>query len=611
MTCLDIDTDIRAEQGVVRVPGALIADISGAREAGTGSDWFPDVFDRGVFVDKSLLVKDVLQGYQVKLFCRPRRFGKTLGATMLKDFFECAPLADRHAPARFERLAIWDEDGGRWREHQGRYPVIMLPLKGAQADTWEKTRAALADLVAKEYARHRYVLDDQTLAPSDRAQFERLMDRTDMGADLLGSLELLCRLLATHHGERCMVIIDEYDAPIVCAHEHDFYQPAIAFMRSWLSGALKTNPHLARGVLTGVQRISKESIFSGLNNIDVSTSLNQLADERFGFTRVETQTLAGYLGRADRVDEMRAWYDGYRFGDADIYNPWSVLAYLAKGCVAQPYWVNTSSNSVLGQVLSHASSGVFDSVVRLLEPGVTLRRAIDPGVAYGELETNPLAAWSVLYMAGYLTTDDTARPEDPSVVRCLRVPNAEVRSVFRREVVERAQRAVADFERLAHLHDAIITGDAAEVERELSAIAMNSASVYDLTNEGACHMLLMGLLFGLPGYCDPVSNREAGYGRFDVQVVPRELEGDASVRSRVGSPLPLITFEMKYLPLAEYRAAGEKGPARLRGLARAALAQIDRNAYDAASQRVPRTYPCLRWGVAFSGKHVAIELARL
>lgn len=596
---------MRDGRGIIHAPEALLTDVSGDRRVGTGSDWFPEVFDRGVFVDKSMLVRDVIMGYQVTLFCRPRRFGKTLGATMLRDFFECAPCADPKARERFERLSIWDADGGRWRNHQGRYPVVMLSLKEAVGDTWDELRAALANLVAAEYTRHGYLLGDggdgrEALGPYERAQSDRIAAGRPERADLPSSLRLLTGLLERAHGEKCVVVIDEYDAPITCAYESGFYHEAVDFMRTWLSGAFKTNPALAFGVLTGVQRVSKESIFSGLNNIDVNTPLNQSSDERFGFTQGEVEALACYTGNEDSLPELRSWYDGYRFGSADIYNPWSVLAFFQKGCVAQPYWVNTSGNSVLGQAM-RGEGAVAERLFSLLEPGATVTQRIDPNISYGEIGTKPSAIWSVLYMSGYLTTDDTRFAEDALQLRRLRVPNREVRTVFRREVIERAEAAAGGFDRLDGLHRALVAGDEDGLGRELGRIARDSASYYDLTSETACHMLLLGLLFGVPGYEDPVSNREAGYGRFDIRLLPRSRSG----ATETASALRPVVVEVKFMAPAEYNRLEGQGPEALAALAQKAVDQIDAKAYGGVATGGDAELGCLRWGVAFAGKQVA------
>ena len=381
-------------------------------------------------------------------------------------------------------------------------------------------------------------------------------------ADLAGFLRQLSRILHAYHGERCMIIVDEHDQPITRAHARGYYDEAVEFMRNWLSGGLKTNPSLAYGVLTGVQRISKESIFSGLNNIEVNTALNQVSDERFGFTQDEVAGLAAYLGRVDKLDDLRAWYDGYRFGAADIYNPWSVLSFFARGCVCQPYWLNTSSNTILEEAQRGNDPYVLNDLLSLLEPGATVEHPVDPNIAYGDLGSDPEAVWSVLYMSGYLTTDDTDFPDDSGVVRRLRVPNAEVRTAFRREVADRARKAAGGMGRLGALHRAILSGDEQAFGRELGFIARNSASYYDLTNEAACHMMVFGLLFGMPGYGDPLSNREAGYGRYDIQVVPADPTGlRAALRDRRGKvPAPRRRAGPGREDLGSLGRPGPRGP---------------------------------------------------
>jgi hypothetical protein len=575
------------ENGVALAPEARLVDPSRRRRAGTFGGLFRKVLAEGVFVDKSLLVRDVLDGdAEAVLFCRPRRFGKTLAMSMLQDFLECAPCADPGAQSRFELLDIWEADGGVWRDRQGRYPVVALSLKGVRGDAWEDVERSIAGTVAAEFRRHDYLLDGP-IGPFDRAQFERIAAAEGTRDDLDRSLLLLTELLHKHHEREAVVLVDEYDAPITHALARGFYREAVDFMRAFLTNALKDNPHLEKGVLTGVQRVSKESIFSGLNNVKVNTPLNQGSDERFGFTQAEVEALAGYLGHPESVPVLKEWYDGYRFGGADIYNPWSVLSFFSEGRVAQPYWTNTSGNSILGEALSNPDADVRGQVVSLLEPGATVDVPVDPNVAYGELAENPEGVWSVLYMGGYLTTEDTEYPGDASRARPLRVPNLEVLRAYRGEVVRRAIGAAGRSNR-DRLCRALEEGDERGVVEALDEIARNSASVYDLTCEGDWHMLVLGLLIDMPGYASVRSNREAGYGRFDVQALPKE----ASART------PVLTLEFKF-----EKDAGEDALAKL---TREALAQVESRAYDAEYPGAPR----VRWGIACAGKRVAAACER-
>jgi hypothetical protein len=581
-------------RGVVVAPGARLADVSRGMCTGTYSDSFRKVFSEGVFVDKSLLVKDVLRGAQAKLFCRPRRFGKTLAMSMLKDFLECAPCGDPEARSRFERLDIWEADGGAWQEHLGRYPVVALSLRNADGSTWEDILGAIRVLVSREFRRHDYLLDGE-LNSGDRAQFERMVAGEPAPGELAGSLSFLTELLHARHGQKVVVLIDEYDAPITNALAANAYKEAVSFVRPFLSGALKSNDSLACGVLTGVQRVSKESIFSGLNSVDVNTPLDQAADERFGFTQAEVEALASYLGHPESVPTLKEWYDGYRFGNADIYNPWSVLSFFAKGRRPLPYWSNTSSNSILAKAAGSTDRAVRSGMLALLEPGVTVSAPVDPNVAYGELDHNPTGMWSVLYMSGYLTTEDTdaaIAPDeavDPDRKRPLRVPNREVRHAYRKDVLAQIQQLAGGRDKLGPLYGGLASGDEEVVGRELSVVVRDCASYYDLVSEGPCHAMLLGLLVGMDGYANPVSNREAGHGRPDIQITPDAASWDT----------PVLTVEVKF-----ERGADD---ARLAALTREALAQAESREYDAALESAPR----VRWGVAFAGKRVAVACERL
>lgn len=397
-----------------------------------------------------------------------------------------------------------------------------------------------------------------------------------------------------------VVLIDEYDVPVMAGHTYGYYDEVAGFLKGWLTGALKDGgAALAFACLTGVQRISKESVFSDLNNLTVSTPLSQDFDERYGFTDAEVQALAAYLGHPGRMDEAREWYDGYRFGRVDVYNPWSVLNYLRQGCSPDVDWGNTSSNSVVGELVADEDAPTLEGVYSLVEPGGTVLEPLDLGIVFPEVGVRRDAVWSMLYLAGYLTTEDVERPNDRLLERRLRVPNREVRQLYRAEIVDRFARQAGGRERLKCLQASLVSGDERAFGEELGRIVCDSMSYHDLADEGACHALLMGLLFGTRGYRDPVSNREAGHGRYDIR-----LEPDTEARPLVSRPL--VTLELKRL--APGRAAEEQDAealeAQLQGLAVAALGQIEGRAYDAALP--PGAVGRLRWGVAFCGKRVAV-----
>lgn len=583
--------------GVWKVPGARIVDRPGRRRLAIGYSDFVAASAAGALVDKTMLVADVIDSHHAAtLFCRPRRFGKTLNITMLKAFFEASDangLSPERAEALFAGTDIWEAADGGYRAYQGAYPVVHVSFSTAKKLTWKDSLAEIRGLVAEEYLRHRYLREGNTpLSPEDVAYFDAIAGNRASDADFARSLAVLCRMLRDYHGRGVVVLVDEYDAPVMAGYTNGYYDYVVSFLKGWLTGALKDGgTSLAFACLTGVQRISKESVFSDLNNLYVSTPLGDEFDERYGFSDAETRALSEYLGYADCSAEAQDWYDGYRFGEQDVYNPWSIVNYLSRGCRPGVYWGNTSGNTVVGELVSSADADTLGNVYDLLEPGGTVCEPLDLGVVFPELGADGGALWSMLYLAGYLTTDDVADPSDELRLRPLRVPNKEVRRLFRTEVVRRFRSQAGGTRRLTELHDALVRGRERALESELSRIT-ERASSFDLTGELSCHMLLMGLLFGVPGYEDPISNREAGYGRYDIRLEPS-----------LGVNRPLITIELKYLrPDAAPRDV-EALMLRVQALAEEALVQIAERGYDAhPPQGVTKL---VRWGVAFCGKRVA------
>ncbi len=582
------------ENGVFRMDDVRILDRSGNRRLPIGDDGFERVSSRSVFVDKSLLVADVLDGNSmVTLFCRPRRFGKTLAMTMLRSFLE-TPIDGVNRSALFEGLAIWDAEDGRYREYQGVYPVVYLSLNDVKKESWDVAYGAIEGKVAAEYQRHDYLATSDRLNEAERAQFVRVRDANGSRDDVESSLRQLTLYLRKHHGRNAVVLIDEYDAPVMAARANGYYHEAVGFLKGWLTGALKDGgAALEFACLTGVQRIAKESIFSDLNNLTVDTPLNKHFDERFGFTEKETRALAVYLGHPHTSDELKHWYDGYRFGDADIYNPWSVLNYFGNGCEPGVYWANTASNAVVGEAVRSSGPDALQDVFQLLEPQGVVWRPLDMAVVFPESGLEGDALWSMLYLAGYLTTDDVEDPTDQYRLRPLRVPDYEIARVFRGEVIERFREVAGGSQRLRVLHGLLAAGDARGVAQELTRILETSPSCRDMVGENSYHMLMLGLLFGMPGYADPLSNREAGRGYFDVRLNPEPPHDGVTER------VPIV-LEFKVLPVRETSADPVALVQSLEELAHVALAQIAAKRYDAPADR------SLRYGIAFCGKDVAV-----
>lgn len=585
-------TDAKAtyENGIYRVGDVRLSDLAGRRMLPVGVSNFRMVVENAVFVDKSLLIADVLRMPGTSyLYCRPRRFGKSLNLDMLQTFFE---MPDAGTPGAadsrrlFEGLAIWVAEGGRFREHCGAYPVVHFSFNDVKKPDWNVGYSTVRAAMAQEYLRHGYLLESSSLSDLERERFERIAGGTASEGEFASSLLFLTQMLQKHHGQSVIVLIDEYDAPVMAGYTYGYYDEVVAFLKGWLTGALKDNNALAVAVLTGVQRISKESIFSDLNNLRVDTSMDLASDERYGFLDAEVRALAAYRGEESAVALAREWYDGYRFGSVDVYNPWSVLSFFDNRCMPGAYWGNTSGNGVLGDMVKTADEATLGKLYRLLEPGGTVEEPLDLSVVFPDVGVREEALWSMLYLAGYLTTSDVTDPSDTHLPRRLRIPNKEVARLYRSEVIDRFTEVAGGRDRLMTLHRALVEGDAEGVAAELEDILLRAPSYYDLTTENSYHMLVLGLLFNVRGYGVPVSNREAGRGRFDIRVMPETPEAGS-----------VLIIELKWA------RTGTPEAVDLPALAETGLTQASDRAYgaDLSEEAPPR-----RWGLAFSGKNVAV-----
>ncbi len=582
------------DRGIFRKGDVRISDLSGNKRLPVGNSNFTTCVENSVFIDKSLFIADIIDGgATAMLYCRPRRFGKSLNLDMLQRFFEVPSPSDPSGidtTHLFEGLAIWDAKSGAYRIHHQAYPVVRLSFSAVKERAWEDALALVSATVAAEYSRHGYLAESPRLSLAERETFMRIVDGRGDGADAKRSLAILTRLLYVHHGRRAVVLIDEYDVPVMAGYTYRYYDEAVTFMKAWLVGALKDNDALAFSVLTGVQRISKESVFSDLNNLLVNTSLDTVSDERYGFMQDEVDALANYLGFASSTEELRAWYDGYRFGTVDVYNPWSVLNYFFNGCAVDVYWGNTSSNAVLGELVEGADESTLEMFFQLLEPGGSIEAPLDLRVVLPDVGVREGAVWSMLYLAGYLTTADTAMPNDVDRTRVLSVPNFEIAKLFRSEIIQRYASIAGSRDRLGKLQRAFVCGDAEAVQEELERILVACASSFDLTRENSYHMLVLGLLFGMPGYRDPLSNREAGRGRFDVLVRPENAD-----------QRPYVVVELKH-------AAGSCSEEALASLADEALRQIEDREYARAYDAGDAGSVC--FGIAACGKRIAVKTNR-
>ncbi len=584
--------------GIYSYGNARLIDRSCAKRLPIGDSSFEWAIAHSVVIDKTMLIADILDsGYKAMLFCRPRRFGKTFNMSMLKSFFEVGPGESPASGSIFEGTHIWEARDGAYRAHLEAYPVVSLSLRAAKGMDWDAAFGAIGGAIADEYNRHDYLLDGDCLNLMERDYFMRIGGRKASTSDLVASLVSLTRFLARYHERNAVLLIDEYDAPVMAGYtapNGGYYSEVVAFLKSWLTAALKDNDALAFACMTGVQRISKESIFSDLNNLLVSTALSDDSDERFGFTRDEVEALAEYMGYPGCVQEAEEWYDGYHFGSVDVFNPWSILNYFYRDCTAGVYWLNTSSNEVVGEAIRHADERTLREMYTLAEEGGTVVEPLDLGVIFPDVGVRREAVWSMLYLSGYLTTDDTEMPDDPWRERALRIPNREIARLFTKEIPLRFAQSPEGGRNVRDFHRALREGDAGELERVLGMLVAESVSYFDLTSENSAHMMLLGLCFGIEGYAGPRSNREAGSGRFDIQIHPEDVSGVPPVRGK----RPIITIEVKFSKDANV-SDGE-----LRNLAEVALGQIESKGYDSGCAN-DTSDGCARWGIAFQGKRVA------
>ena len=472
------------------------------------------------FVDKTAFVAAVLDGTALTtLFPRPRRFGKTLNMSMLCAFLERGG-ADK--TEWFADTYVWALDAGRLRAHFQRYPVISLTFKDIKRTTWEDSwamvRRHLQDEVARLWAAHDLARDAD---PRRLQRYAQLIATDATPTDLATMLPELAAWLVQRTGERAVVLIDEYDAPLHAAWEHGFWDAAIDFFRTFLSSGLKDEANVFRGVLTGILKVAKENIFSGLNNVDTSSLFEPRHAAHFGFTPDEVALLAERAGQTDALDGLRAWYDGYRFGGmrpVTIYNPWSILQYLDKPTNGfQSFWKNTSSNALVHELLLAQAAEVGPDVATLLEGGVIEKR-IDESVPLQDLRETPEALWSLLTFSGYLTPEETAPSEGAFAVK-LRIPNREVAAIFRDTFQRFLSRSGAGPNAVTRLVAAMLRGDEMELAERLEGLLVGAMSHHDFGRrpvEAIYQAFFVGLLVHLDATHRVTSNREAGFGRADI-----------------------------------------------------------------------------------------------
>lgn len=388
------------------------------------------------YIDKTMLIKDFIdERPMVSLFTRPRRFGKTLNMDMLRTFFE---KTDEDTSIYFKDTQIW-ACGQEYRNYQGKYPVIFITFKDVKRDTWKETFDLLSKLIIMEFKRHSELSNSKKLSSPE--YYHHIVNGQANENDYLLSLLMLSQMLHEHHGIAPIIIIDEYDTPIQQGHLQGFYDQIVLFMRNFFSGGLKDNKHLSYGFMTGILRVAKESIFSGLNNLKINSVLDNRYSEYFGFTPKEVKEMACYYGVPEKFEEICQWYDGYQFGNAEIFNPWSVINYFNNDCKPQAFWQSTGNNAIIGEILTAANEEIYQKLRTLLQ-GKTFLSYIDTNVIYPQIKENPSSVYSFLLMAGYLKTVKSDIAFNGDFMCEVALPNKEIAFVYNKEILQRLEEMI-------------------------------------------------------------------------------------------------------------------------------------------------------------------------
>lgn len=531
------------------------------------------------YVDKTLLIKDFIDNKsEVTLFTRPRRFGKTLNMDMLRVFFE---KTNEDNSVYFKDKLIW-QCGDEYTSYQGKYPVIFLSFKDVKCDSWETTLDKVGKLITLEFIRHNELADSDKLSVYEKELYVKFARGEADEIDYQMSLQYLSLMLNKHYKEKAIIIIDEYDTPIQQGHTCGFYDNIIGFMRGFFSGGLKDGSNLAYGFLTGILRVAKESIFSGLNNIKICSILDNDYSDYFGFTKGEVKDILAYYETSDKYDEVCTWYDGYLFGDAEIFNPWSVINYIDNKCKASAFWQSTGSNDIIGEIIESATPDIMNDLYKLLN-GETVTTYIDTNVIYPEVQKDPYSIYSFLLIAGYLKVAKAYPTDTAENMFDVSIPNKEISFVYEKEVLNKR-----DYNSVAiSVQQAIFTKNVAKLQKVIEEFMLESISFYDAGSEGFYHGMVLGLCAILSNRYYVRSNGESGLGRFDIQLLPK-------VRA-----IPGFIFELKH---------AKTDAEDLETLAHEALNQIDIQKYD--TQMISQGISdIVKIGIAFRGKKAVIKRA--
>ena len=563
-----------------------------ARTVGIGIQSFDKVRENQYFyIDKTSFIKEWWEsGDDVTLITRPRRFGKTLNMSMVEEFFsvDYAGRGDL-----FEGLSIWEEE--KYRKMQGTYPVISLSFARVKETNYADTRERICQIIRNLYIKFSFLKDSGVLEEADKAYYERILADKVSNADLTAAIYQISGYLYRYYGKKVIILLDEYDTPMQEAYVDGFWDELVAFTRSMFNSAFKTNPCLERAIMTGITRVSKESIFSDLNNLKVVTTTSDEYAESFGFTEKEVFDALDAYGLSEKKQEVKRWYDGFIFGShEDIYNPWSILNYLDTGKLAT-YWANTSSNSLVGKLLREGNRRIKEKFEALLQRKV-VRTSIDEQIVYNQLDNDETAIWSLLLASGYLKVLFYDREEfleyGEEVEYELTLTNYEVERMFYNMVRGWFQDSRADYNDFVQ---ALLLGDKKAMNAYMNRVALNTFSYFDTGKrpsgeepERFYHGFVLGLIVDLQKRYVITSNRESGFGRYDVMLEPKNPQMDDAI-------------------ILEFKIHDPDDEETLKDTVQEALEQIERKQYAAqlVSRGIPREH-IRSYGFAFQGKHVLI-----
>lgn len=558
------------------------------RALSIGIEDYKEIIDKPYYyVDKTLMIKELLdKGGKVTLFTRPRRFGKTLALSMLKTYFEKEMTEEGNVKdnsSYFSGMKIM-EAGEDYTRHMGQYPVISLSLKSAKQPSFQMAYAMLKRQIAAEYDRHSYILSGKALSVSDKQRYQEILEQKEDVNLYLDAIKFLSDCLARYHNQNVIILLDEYDVPLENAYFQGFYEEMIQFIRSLFESALKTNSSLEFAVVTGCLRISKESIFTGLNNLEINSILNDHFAEYFGFTQQEVEEILSFYEIEEKTEEVKRWYDGYLFGTTEVYNPWSVVNYVETAITnriafPRPYWSNTSSNSIVKELIETADDGVKGEIERLIAGG-TIEKPVHEEITYEDIHSTQDNLWNFLFFTGYLKAV-SARFEVDTIYLTLTIPNEEVRYIYRntiREWFEKRQKGY-DF---TPFYEGVRNGNCEQMEEFINSQLAGSISYYD-NAENFYHGYLFGILSGIGG-CEILSNKEQGNGRPDLVLKPFSPKEPAFI--------------------IELKCARKFG--QMEALCREALEQIEEQHY--AADLLEEGYQEVRkYGICFCRKHCMVK----